>query len=102
MTPHAAPHRRPSASRKVCACLAVALAAAGLCCAEPAGSATQTGLIVVPHPSPQIGLSYFKLTIRAGRLAHAGTVELRNPSARRRLVVALTGVDAQTLGTLGS
>jgi hypothetical protein len=102
MTPHAALPRRPSASRKVCACLAVALVVAGLCCAEPASSATQTGLIVVPHPSPQIGLSYFKLTIRAGRLVHAGTVELRNPSRHRRLVVALTGVDAQTLGTLGS
>jgi hypothetical protein len=101
MTPPAAPSLRLPASRGVCSFLAAALAAAGLCCAEPARSATQSGLIVVPHPSPQIGLSYFKLTTRAGQLVPAGTVELTNPSPHS-LSVALTAVDGQTLSTLGS
>ena len=81
--------------------ISLALLTVGLCRAEPAHSATQPSLIVVPRPSPQIGLSYFKLITRAGPLVHAGTVELRNPSARR-LAVELTGVNGQTLSTLGS
>jgi hypothetical protein len=100
MTPAAPPLRLP-ASRGVCSLLAAALAAAGLCCAQPARSATQSSLIVVPRPSSQVGLSYFKLAVRPGRAVRAGEIELRNLGVGS-LRVALAAVNGQTLSTLGS
>jgi hypothetical protein len=81
--------------------LVLASAAAALGPAEAAVAAPPSGLIVVPRPTSQPALSYFKLRARAGSLARAGVVELRNPSSRR-LRVVLSPVDGETLGTLGS
>ncbi len=81
--------------------LAVTLAAAGLCGAQPALSAAPSGLVVVPHTASAPGLSYFKLSVVPGSTARAGTIELRNPTARR-LRVVLAAVDGETLSTLGS
>jgi hypothetical protein len=64
-------------------------------------AATAAGLIVIPHPTAQPGLSYFKLQPNPGRSAQAGTIELRNPTARSQRV-ELTPVDGTTLDTLGS
>jgi|GEM_PF-3073391 hypothetical protein len=64
--------------------------------AQPVG-----GLIVIPHPASRIGLSYFKLAARPGRSQIAGTIELRNTTARA-LSVRVTAVDGRTLDTLGS
>ncbi len=59
------------------------------------------GLSVIPRPTPQLGLSYFKLRAQPGATVQAGVLELQNPTAKR-LVVALSPVDGQTLDTLGS
>jgi hypothetical protein len=56
---------------------------------------------VIPHPSSRLGLSYFKLGARPGQTLRAGTVELRNPTAKAQRVV-LAAVDGATLDTLGS
>jgi hypothetical protein len=77
------------------------VAAVGLYGAQPALSAPPSGLVVIPHPASQPGLSYFKLSAKAGSAVQAGSIELRNPSARWVRVV-LTPVDGETLGTLGS
>jgi hypothetical protein len=79
--------------------LAVALVA--LCCPQPASAASPGGLVVIPHPVSQSGLSYFKLSPRPGTTAQAGTIELRNPTATA-LRVVLVPVDGETLSTLGS
>lgn len=81
--------------------LMLAVVACGVCCARPASSAAASGLIVVPHSRTQPLLSYFKLEAQPGQAEQAGTLELRNMSSRR-LRVALTAVDGETLSTLGS
>lgn len=72
-----------------------------LCWVSPVCSASSAGLVVVPHPIAQPGLSYFKLSARSGRTTQVGTIELRNPTARA-LRVVLAPVDGATLDTLGS
>jgi hypothetical protein len=78
-----------------------ALATALLAVPAARASAPPGGLIVVPHPTSQPGLSYFKITAPPGYSASLGTVELRNPTPGT-IRVALAGVDGATLGTLGS
>jgi len=91
---------RLSVGRRGGSLLAAVLVAAG-CGAQPASSATQSGLVVVPRPSSRVGLSYFKLGTRPGQTLRAGAIELRNLSANR-LRVAVAAVNGQTLSTLGS
>jgi LPXTG-motif cell wall-anchored protein len=67
----------------------------------PASSATQAGLVVIPRPKAQLGLSYFKLAGAPGQQLRAGGIELRNLSARQ-LRISLVAVNGQTLSTLGS
>lgn len=99
MTPVA--DRRTRRSPSLGAVIAVTAAAAALCGAQPALSAAPSGLVVVPQPRSEQGLSYFKLAAVPGSTAQAGTIELRNPTAKR-LRVALAAVDGETLSTLGS
>ena len=80
---------------------ALLAASAVLCCKAPAQASARSGLIVVPRPASQLGLSYFKLSARPGGSVRAGAVELRNLGSAP-LRVALTAVDGQTLSTLGS
>jgi hypothetical protein len=87
--------------RQLCALLVLTLAVLGLCTARPVLAARPSGLVVVPHASAQTSLSYFKVSARPGSAAPMGTVELRNPTARR-MRVAIRPVDGETLGTLGS
>lgn len=101
MTSRAVLPLRPPASRRVRSFLVVLLTAAGLCCVQPPLAGAQSSLIIVPRPSTQTGLSYFKLAFEPGEYARAGAIELRNPSSRQ-LRVALAAVDGQTLSTLGS
>jgi hypothetical protein len=75
--------------------------AAALCAAQPAAAGSPPSLVVVPHTRAQPGLSYFKLSTRPGSAAQAGTIELRNATARP-MRVALAPVDGETLSTLGS
>jgi hypothetical protein len=89
-----APAFRP---RRVLVVLAVA-AVAGT--AQPA-LAAPSGLIVIPRPTSQPGLSYFKLQANAGSAVEPGTIELRNPTSKP-LRIGLAPVDGETLGTLGS
>jgi hypothetical protein len=81
--------------------IALASAAAALCWAQPALAAPPSGLVVIPRPASNLGLSYFKLEARPGSVVRAGAIELRNPTAKR-LRVALHPVDGETLSTLGS
>lgn len=82
--------------------LTLAAACSALSAPSPAGAqAAPNGVIVVAHPRSQPGLSYFKLQAGAGTTVSAGTIELRNPTARR-LLVAISAVDGETLSTLGS
>jgi hypothetical protein len=92
---------RPCRSSRSRAFPALACIAACLCWTSPACSASSAGLVVVPHPISQPGLSYFKLLARPGRTMRVGTIELRNPTARA-LRVVLAAVDGATLDTLGS
>jgi hypothetical protein len=92
--------RRAHAARSL-GFILLTLAAAGLWAALPALSAVPSGLVVVPHAASSSGLSYFKVSTRPGSAAQAGTIELRNPTAKR-LRVVLAPVDGQTLSTLGS
>jgi hypothetical protein len=92
-------HPQPKGSFGVL--LALTLAAASLCGAQPALSAAPSGLVVVPHATSAQGLSYFKLSAQPGAAAQAGTIELRNPTTKR-LRVVLAAVDGETLSTLGS
>ncbi len=102
MTPHAASPRTPAErGARLLLAAAVAVAVAGLCRVQPANAETQSGLIVVPHPAAQQGLSYFRLATRSGGRARAGAVELRN-TGPRPLRVSLAPVEGQTLSTLGS
>jgi hypothetical protein len=87
--------------RRACALLALAVTAALLCSANPALSAAQSGLVVVPRSSSQDGLSYFKLQVGPGLAARAGEIELRNMGPTR-LRAALAPVNGETLSTLGS
>jgi hypothetical protein len=64
-------------------------------------AAVPSGLVVVPRPSSEPGLSYFKLRSQPGALERAGVIELRNPTPRL-LRVVLAPVDSETLSTLGS
>ncbi|HWX97698.1 MAG TPA: hypothetical protein VNZ01_12735 [Solirubrobacteraceae bacterium] len=88
-----------SALRRHCALPALVVAALS-CTAQPALSAP-AGLVVIPRPTSQPGLSYFKLQAKPGSAARPGTIELRNPTGRP-LQVVLAPVDGETLGTLGS
>jgi hypothetical protein len=92
--------RRGHAARRF-GLLTLTVGAAGLLGPLPAPSAAPSGLVVVPHTASQQGLSYFKLSARPGSAAQAGTIELRNPTAKR-LRVVLAAVDGETLSTLGS
>jgi hypothetical protein len=60
-----------------------------------------SGLVVIPRAVSRPALSYFKLQAEPGSAQSAGAVELRNPTGRR-LRVALSAVDGETLSTLGS
>jgi GGDEF domain-containing protein len=73
----------------------------GLCLTAPARSLAAPGLVVVPSPASGPPLSYFKISVHKGHAVEAGTIELRNPTARR-LRVVLSPVDGQTINTLGS
>ncbi len=88
-------------NRKACALLAFAFAAAGLFWTPLALSKGTPGLVVIPRSASGAGLSYFKLSVRPGGAEQAGTIELRNPTAKT-MRVALAPVDGQTLDTLGS
>jgi hypothetical protein len=77
------------------------LAAAALSCTTQPALSAPSGLMVVPRPTAQPGLSYFKLQANPGSDSQPGTIELRNPTAKR-LRVVLAPVDGETLGTLGS
>ena len=103
MTTPVMPRRRrpPRVRRGLGALLTLVVASAGLCGAQPALSAAPSGLVVTPHTSSEQGLSYFKLSTQPGAAVHAGTIELRNPTAKR-LRVVLAPVDGETLSTLGS
>src|SRR2546427_1065186 len=79
---------------------ALALAVAS-CALSPAQAAARASLIVIPSPASGPSLSYFKLSLARGGLAHAGTIGLRNPTGRR-LRVALDPVAGKTIDTLGS
>jgi hypothetical protein len=98
--------RRVRTSHRSLTLAAVALAV-GLCApsgaqAVPSAQAgPEASLIVIPTPASGPSLSYFKLSLAHGGLAHAGTVSLRNPT-RRRMRVALDPVDGKTINTLGS
>jgi hypothetical protein len=101
MIPPRSCQRRPSIEgRRVCALLAPLLSVV-LLLTPPARSAVATGLIVVPRPASGPGLSYFRLALRPRDTVRAGTIELRNPTAKP-LDVTLDPVDGQTLDTLGS
>jgi hypothetical protein len=91
--------RAPVAHRRLL--LALPAVGAALYAAPLAPAASASGLVVMPHTSSQSGLSYFKLSARPGSAARAGTIELRNPTAKPMRVL-ITPVDAGTLGTLGS
>jgi hypothetical protein len=99
--------RRPGAralapARARTAALALAaIAAACLWAAASAAASASPGLIVIPRPSSQPGLSYFKLSARPGFSGSIGAIELRNPTATQ-LRVVLSRVDGRTLSTLGS
>jgi len=92
--------RRACMSHRSWTIAAVALAV-GSCAALPAEAAASASLIVIPSPASGPSLSYFKLSLAQGGLAHAGTISLRNPT-RRRLRVALDPVAGRTIDTLGS
>lgn len=67
----------------------------------PARAASSPGLVVIPVPASGPALSYFKVSTQRGQTAKAGTIGLRNPSARQ-LRVVLSPVEGQTIDTLGS
>ncbi|HEY2398498.1 MAG TPA: hypothetical protein VGH78_05845 [Solirubrobacteraceae bacterium] len=90
------PFRLAGRALPILALLGVVLCGA----AAPAASAT-LGLVVVPRPTSVPGLSYFKLHANPGSTARPGTIELRNPT-KEPLAVLVSGVDGETLGTLGS
>jgi hypothetical protein len=98
---HALFPRRPTPERRRAWMLSALAIAVGLCLAAPARSAAAPGLIVVPSPASGPPLSYFKLAAEGGQSVQAGSIELRNPTARR-LRVALMPVNGQTIDTLGS
>jgi hypothetical protein len=81
--------------------LALACAGAWLCSTQAAVSTASPGLAVIPRPTSQLGLSYFRLHAEPGSAVQAGAVELRNPTAKL-LRVVLSAVDGETLSTLGS
>jgi hypothetical protein len=92
--------RRLSAATKVRSLIGLAIVTAALSVPSAALSAP-SGLVVLPHTASQPGLSYFKLSAKPSSAAQAGTLELRNPTAKRVRVV-LAAVDGETLNTLGS
>lgn len=94
------PSRFPSISRSAWAPLALAFAAA-LPWTPPARAASSPGLVVIPVPASGPALSYLKLSIGPGHAARAGTIGLRNPSAKP-LRVVLDPVEGETIDTLGS
>jgi hypothetical protein len=100
MTLPASRKGRPRARRLLGVLPALATAAVALGASPPA-LAAPSGLVVVPHPIAQPGLSYFKLQAAPGSAHSSGTIELRNPTAKR-LRVVISAVDGETLGTLGS
>jgi hypothetical protein len=93
-------HRSSSAGRGAGALLALTFALA-LHWAPPSLAAGSPGLVVIPVPASGPALNYFKLSARSGRTAGAGTIGLRNSSAKT-LRVVLDPVEGQTIDTLGS
>jgi hypothetical protein len=95
----------PASLPPAACCRAWALLALMLACAlhwtPPARAASSPGLIVIPMPASGTALSYFKLSVGHGHAARAGTIGLRNPSAKP-LRVVLDPVEGQTINTLGS
>jgi hypothetical protein len=85
----------------VCAVLALAFAGALHWSTAAARASSSTGLVVMPVPASGPALSYFKRTVAPGHAAGAGTIGLRNPSAKP-LHVVLDPVEGQTINTLGS
>jgi hypothetical protein len=81
--------------------IAFACAATLLGAASGVASAAAPGLAVIPRPSSELGLSYFRLQAAPGAQVRAGAVELQNPSSRRMRIV-LSAVNGETLSTLGS
>ncbi len=89
-----------STSRGAWALLALACAWT-LLWTPPARAASTPGLIVLPIPASGPAFNYFKLTAQHGHATKAGTIGLRNPSARPMRVV-LDPVEGETIDTLGS
>src|SRR2546430_15783223 len=58
-------------------------------------------MTVTLHQPSGLALSFFKLPAKPGAQISAGTLELRNRTARR-LTVSLDPIDAVTASTLGS
>jgi hypothetical protein len=83
------------------AALASCVLAGAQCAGARAASTDTQGMSVIPRPSTQLGLSYFKVQARPGTSVQAGALELQNPTPRR-LAVELSPVDGETLDTLGS
>jgi hypothetical protein len=98
--PRPRPRRRMRMSRRAAALAAIALLG-GLRDVAPARAGSESSLIVIPSPASGPSLSYFKLSLGHGRIAQAGTIALRNPTARR-LRVVLDPVAGNTIDTLGS
>jgi hypothetical protein len=92
--------RSLSTSGRAWALLALTFASA-LHSTPPVHAASSPGLIVIPVPASGPALSYFKLSARHGHAAKAGTIGLRNPSAKPMRVV-LDPVEGETIDTLGS
>ena len=78
------------------ACIACAMLAPAT-----AAAASAPPMIVAVHPAAGPLRSYFDLSTRPGRAAVAGTLELRNRTSRR-VVVLVDPVDAVTATTFGS
>jgi hypothetical protein len=88
--------------RSVRSSIVLVCVATTLCAAPGLAAATSSpGLAVIPRPSSQVGLSYFRLQGAPGAQVQAGAVELQNPSSTRMRVI-LSAVNGETLSTLGS
>jgi hypothetical protein len=93
-------HRHPSLPALLLlllGCVAICLAA----CPPDAQALDSSGLVVSLRPVTGPPISYFKLSVPAGRQVDAGQIVLVNHSAKTMRVV-LDPVDAQTTNTLGS
>lgn len=91
----------PAAAGRRARGLAALLAALALAAPACANASAGSGLVVIPRPAGERGLSYFKLSVSPGSTAAAGAIELRNPTSAP-VTVSLSEVDGRTLSTLGS